>query len=218
MDAHASGSQRTTSASKDRPRADAVLPGRERRRRKVEDDVSAGARELVDRVVMVAAPLPEIAVVPDILADADADAASGDVEELRPVKRLEVAVFVEDVVGRQQRLAEALLDAPSAEQCGAVEERPALIGWVALGKADENGRQIDGVPRERLERVPASGDEAVAQQQIARQIANQRQLRRGGEVDAGGRRLSKRLEDQTRIALQIADGGIQLQQRDLHVV
>ena len=37
-------------------------------------------------------------------------------EDLRAVERLEVAVLVEDVVGRQQRLAEALLDAAAAER------------------------------------------------------------------------------------------------------
>ena len=60
-----------------------VLAGRERRRRHVEDDGGAGGGELVDRIVMVAAPLPEIAIVPDVLADADADAGAGDVEQLR---------------------------------------------------------------------------------------------------------------------------------------
>ena len=97
--------------------------------------------ELVDRIVMVAAPLPEIAIVPDVLADADADARAGDVEQLGAVVRLEVAVLVEDVVGRQQRLAEALLDAAAAQQHRAVEERPAFVGRIRLGQADQHRRQ-----------------------------------------------------------------------------
>ena len=75
-----------------------------------------GAHQLLDRIVVVAAALPEVAIVPDVLADADAEPAPAELEDLRAVKRLEVAVLVEDVVGRQQRLAESLLDAPVAEQ------------------------------------------------------------------------------------------------------
>ena len=75
-----------------------------------------GAHELFDRVVVVAAPLPEVAIVPDVLADADAETRAGDIEDLRPVKRLEVSVLVEHVVGRQERLAEPLDDIAAAQQ------------------------------------------------------------------------------------------------------
>ena len=88
-----------------------MLAGRERRRRQVDDRLGAGADQLLDRIVVVAAALPEVAIVPDVLADADAEPRAAEVEHLRAVERLEVAVLVEDVVGRQQRLAEALLDA-----------------------------------------------------------------------------------------------------------
>ena len=91
-----------------------VLAGRERRRRQVDDRLGAGADQLLDRIVVIAAPLPEVAIVPDVFADADAEPPSGDLEDLRAVERLEVPVLVEDVVGRQQRLAEALLDASAA--------------------------------------------------------------------------------------------------------
>ena len=72
-----------------------------------------------------------------------------DVEHLRAVKRLEVAILVEDVVGRQQRLAEALLDAAAAQQHRAVEQRPAFVGRVRLGQADQHRR------RGRRRRAPA---------------------------------------------------------------
>ncbi len=87
-----------------------VLAGRERRGRQVDDRRGAGIDQLFDRIVVIAAPLPEIAIVPDVLADADADPRAAEIEHLRAVKRLEVAILVEDVVGRQQRLAEAMLD------------------------------------------------------------------------------------------------------------
>ena len=50
-----------------------VLAGRERRRRQLTIDVGAGADQFLDRIVVVAAALPEVAIVPDVLADADAE-------------------------------------------------------------------------------------------------------------------------------------------------
>ena len=120
--------------------AQAVLADRERRGRQVDDRVGAGADQLLDRIVVIAAALPEVAIVPDVFADADAEAAAAEVEHLRAVKRLEVAVLVEDVVGGQERLAEALVDAPVAKQRGAVEQRPSLVGRIGLGQADQRGR------------------------------------------------------------------------------
>ena len=87
-----------------------LLAGRERRGRQVEEDGGAQALDRVDRIGEVARPLPEVAVVPDVLADADGGAPAGDVERLETGARLEVAVLVEDVVGRQQALDEQSLD------------------------------------------------------------------------------------------------------------
>ena len=67
-------------------------------------------------IVVIAAPLPEVAIVPDVFADADAQPTAADIERLRTVERLEVAVFVEDVVGRQQRLAEPRADLAALQQ------------------------------------------------------------------------------------------------------
>ena len=72
--------------------------------------------------------------------------------------------------------------------------------------------------REAGGRRPAPPDEPVAQQEIARQVADQRQLRCDGEVGAEARRLAGRIDDQTAVAVQVPDGGIDLEQRDLHGV
>ena len=73
---------------------------------------------------------------PDILADRHADAAPGDDEHLAATARLEVAVFIEDIVGRQQRF-ECFADWLSAlEQRGGVEER-LTAAFVAIDVTDE---------------------------------------------------------------------------------
>ena len=141
---------------------------------------------------MVAAPLPEVAIVPDVLADADAEPPAADVEHLRAVERLEVAVLVEDVVGRQQRFAEALLDAAVAQQHGGVEERPPFVRRVRLGQADQHRRTDRRASRASVASASQlRAHEAGAEQQIARQVADQRQLRRHGQLGAQARAASR---------------------------
>ena len=163
--------------------------------------MAPGADELFDRIVVVAAALPEVAIVPDVLADADAEPPAAELEDLRAVERLEVPVLVEDVVGRQERLAKALLDAPVADERRGVEERPAFVGRIRLGQADERRRRPTEVVRASVvERVPASLHEVRAEQQIARQVADQRQLRRDREIGAAVRGRARRLGDQPGVA------------------
>ena len=178
---------------------------------------SAPARdELLDRIVVIAPALPEIAVVPDVLADADAEPPPAELEHLRTVKRLEVAVLVEHVVGRQQRLAETLRDRAVVHEHGAVEERPSLVRRVRLGETDERRRQIARIACQLLEHLPAAAHESVAEQQIARQVSDERQFGRHGQVGALRARVAERVEDEPRVAGEIADRRVDLEQRDLH--
>ena len=133
------------------------------------------------------------------------------------VERLEVAVLVEDVVGRQQRLAEALVDAAAAQRAPRVEERPSLVGRVRLGQADEHRRLARQLARERVRARPSCcATKSCAEQQIARQIADERELRRDRQVGAARRRLADGVGDQPRVAGEVADGRVDLQQRDFH--
>src|SRR4051812_690311 len=77
-------------------------------RRKIEDRLRAAFRELLNRIEVIAAAFPEVAIVPDVFADADAKAAATQLEHLGSAKRLEVAIFVEHVVCGQQRLSKPL--------------------------------------------------------------------------------------------------------------
>ena len=134
------------------------------------------------------------------------------------MKRLEVAILVEHVVGRQQRLAEELRDAPAVDERRAVEERPSFVGRIRLGNADEHRRHPDGIARQRLQHFAALADERGAEKEVARQIADERELRRHREIGAGVRRFAQRVHDQRPVALEIANRRVDLQQGDLHVV
>ena len=48
-----------------------LLSDRKRRGRKIEDGFRAGFGQDFDRILMIAPPLPEIAIVPNVFADAD---------------------------------------------------------------------------------------------------------------------------------------------------
>ena len=73
----------------------------------------------------------KIAFGPDVFANGDADSPTGDGENFPAAARLEVAVFIEDIVSRQKRL-EAFADRLAAlEQGSGVEERLAAI-FVAI--------------------------------------------------------------------------------------
>src|ERR1700687_2006457 len=61
-------------------------------------------------------------------------------------------------------------------------------------------------------------DEAAAEQQIPRQIANQRELRRHGQIGSARPSLADGTGDQPGVAGQIPDRRVDLQQRDFHVL
>ena len=159
----------------------------------------------LDGVVVVAAAFPEVAVVPDVLADADAEPAPAELEQLRAVVRLEVAVLVEDVVGGEQLLAKALADATLVQQHRRVEERPSLVGWIGLRQSDKHRWLARQLARELGRCFPALRDEGAAQQQVAGQIAHERELGCHGKAGAAAPGFARSLRNQRGIAREIAD-------------
>jgi hypothetical protein len=73
----------------------------------VEDQVRALGDEFLHGIAAIEAVGPEIFVVPDVLADGDAELATVEHERRDTFSRLEVTVLVEDIVRRQQRFCSA---------------------------------------------------------------------------------------------------------------
>ena len=109
-------------------------------------------------------------------------------------------------------------DAAAVEERGAVEERTPFVGRIRLRHADEHRRQTNGVARQGVERFAALAHERGAQEEIAREVPDERELRRHRQIGAGVGRGAERVHDQRPVALEIANGRVDLQQRDLHVV
>src|SRR2546427_8569268 len=85
--------------------AQGALVERERGGGNVDDDAGSLPDELGDGIALVEPLGPEILVVPDVFADGDAEFFRAErINELLRA-RLEIARFVEDVVGRQKDFA-----------------------------------------------------------------------------------------------------------------
>ena len=108
---------------------------------------------------------------------------------------------------------------PPRQERRGVEERPSFAQRIGFRKADERWRLPGQLVGEALQLLPAALDEAFAEQQVARQVADERQLRRHGQIGAlRAPPPGPPVRDQARVAGEVADGRVDLQQRDLHVI
>jgi hypothetical protein len=194
--------------------AEGLLTHVERRGGEIDDGLRAGFGEDFDGVLVIAAALPEVTIVPDIFADADPQAAALQVEDLRTVGGLEVAVFVEDIVGGQEGLVIGMADRAILHENGTVEERPSHVGGIEGGDADQHGRASGEFGGDALELLRATLDEATAHQKIARQVSHEGQFGRDHEVGAECLRLFNAAHDERGITANIAGGRISLKQRN----
>ncbi|HZL64098.1 MAG TPA: hypothetical protein VFD50_04010, partial [Thermoleophilia bacterium] len=81
-------------------------------------------------------------------------------------------------------------------------------GEAARAGAELAVAQLLGEPGADL---PAAGHEGAAEEEVARRIAEQAELRGDGQLGAGPRGLAGRLGEQVRVPFEVADRGIRLQ-------
>ena len=153
--------------------------------------------QLRHRVGVVERALPERLVVPDVLADRDADArgrrrcsTSG------PVAGLEVAALVEDVVGRQQALAvDGRRARPRAGRDRGVEDAAAAArrGWRRASRRSSVASPAARAIRSAAFSVAATNGAPL--DQVARRVAADGELGKEDEVGALGFRAAAGRED-----------------------
>ena len=149
--------------------------------------------------------------LPDVLAHRQPDAVRTDVQHSPGGAGLEVALLVEHTVVGQVHLAIDGVDGAVGKHRGGVVH---VLG--ALGKADDRDRPAR-VRCQLLERCARAREEVLAQEQILGRVAGERQL---GEQDQIGVRPAPGLvtgADQREVAVDVADGCVQLAQRQAHV-
>jgi hypothetical protein len=173
----------------------------------VEDGFGSGGDKSGDGTVDVEAA-GEIFAGPDVLANRDAEraAANDDGLEVRP--GFEVAGLVEHgVVGQHPLAVRAHHRAVHAHRSRVVE--------VAVG-IDEahHGGAVPGVRGDGRERVLVVGHEAGLQHQVFRRIAGDGQFGEGHDVAARSLGLVVGGLDECHVAVEIADGGVDLGEGD----
>ena len=177
-----------------------VLAHVERRGGDVDEELRAGERK-VGR---------GRAGLPDVLADGRADQGFAVCEEEEVAARGEVAVLVEDaVVGEEPLVVDRLHLAVGANGAAVVEVA------VEVRHPDERD-DASRLLRDLGEGLLRGVDEARPQEQVFRRVARDRKLGEEDDVGAGVTRLGHTRQDQLAVSVEIADGRVDLGQREPH--
>jgi hypothetical protein len=146
--------------------------------------------------------------VPEVFADRHAHAGAGDCKHGQGVALVEVALLVEDaVVGQELLVVDALHGAICNDSSGVVEVD------VAVDEADDAGDALEPLG-DALEGAQVVFDEPGAHEEVFRRVPGDRQL---GERDDIGAQLAGAvavLEDLLDVAIEVADGGVDLGEGD----
>src|SRR5439155_16129796 len=117
-----------------------------------------------------------------------------------------------DAVVQQEAHPIHRLDLAAGADVAGVVEIP-----VEVRSADEDGRAAR-LPGDPLNRILGCADEPGPQKQVLRRIARDGELREDDEVRGVGFRRGEPPEDQFAVALEVADDGVDLGERQAHVL
>ena len=148
---------------------------------------------------------------PHVFADADADLHAADHIQLvrvAGVARCEVTGLVEHRVVRQQPLA------IGADDFAIGTHRRGVVDVAISSDISDHGGATTGVRGHLGQRFEIVGHESGLQHQIFRRVAGDRQLGERDDVASGGLGRVVGRDDLGHIAVEIADGGIQLGEGD----
>ncbi len=169
-----------------------------RRCRQVQDQARPGEGLALER----------IGRLPDVLADRQPDAVPVDGDRRRAGAVLEVPKLVEHAVVRQVHLAVA------GDDIAAVEHGSGVVDvLVALRPAHDRDESLRGLCGEIADRVAAVLQEPLAEQEVLRRVARDRELREDRDASARGGRLAHGCGDPLGVAVDVADGRVDLAER-----
>src|SRR5262249_38082787 len=127
---------------------------------------------------------------------------------------LEIARFVEHIVGRQEHLALLESDASPGQQRRLVGDGlpRRAVGSPREAHDGRNGKPVGQV----LQAAQVALDERRTLQEILREVSAHAKFGEYREVGATLPRLLRKIQDSRGVSGEIADRGIELRQRNLH--
>jgi hypothetical protein len=150
---------------------------------------------------------PEFGVIPDVFANGQAQPTPFPVDHRVLRGGLEVAVFVEDIVGRQQRLGADGHHATPVQQRRRIGERTSGSQRILTDKANDQPDLTHG-PGQAFEGRLIGPDEGFSQEQIPGRIAREGQFGSQYQLHLGFNAAAIGLQDKPLVAGDVPDGGV----------
>ena len=160
-------------------------------------------------------PPRQVFAGPEILANGDTDFPPADLEEIDPGGRLEISILIENIVGGEQRFANALHRLGAPQQSGRIPEWLPRA-FVHINVADEE-RHLAHVRMQLGDPLQVQRDEARLEEKVLRRVPADRELRSDDEL---GALITQRVVGSdylSGIPGKIADRGIDLSETDAHI-
>ena len=158
---------------------------------------------------------PERVVVPHILTNRQSQLAA--IEDHRRIvcRRLEITILIKHIVGRQQRLRARSRHFPVLQQRHRIHRRPARLSFINAHVPHHQAHLAHRL-RQLRQRRQIALDEPALEQQIARRITRDRQLRRHHQLRAGRHPTFIRRENQRKVPREIPHRSVNLRQPQFH--
>ncbi len=153
-----------------------------RRGAEIEQQIHPLLTDFLHRIAIVKWPA-QVTFRPNILADRHANALAPPLERLATLAGLEVAAFVEHVVGWEQRFPKPRADPTLLQPRRSVPERLAHLTLVKIHIPHQQ-RHLLHLIRQIIERLQAFRHELALENKIPRRITHQAQLRRDHQLGA----------------------------------
>ena len=164
--------------------AELALAYPEGRRRDIQNKVASSFDQLVHRIKPVELAVPEVLVVPRILANGESHAVATEIEQLLRICRGEVAHLIEDVVGGKQHLGLDEINFAVAQQGRRIHHGFAGFG-ACLGHQAANYRDAASVSGDLFCYLLITGLEGRALHEVTWRISADGKLRKQDEARSG---------------------------------
>ncbi len=181
----------------------------------VEEELGAGVGECGDGVEVVEGAFEEFLIVPEVFADGDADGDVVDGGEFDIGAGLEVAGFVEDVVGGEEGFAAASEDLAVGDDGDGVVEEATCGAGIFFGEADD-GDDVFGGIGDAGDGFFGEGEGGGFEEEVFGGIAEDGEFGEEDDVGVLGFGGGDHVEVFFEVAGDVADGGVDLGEGDAH--